>query len=570
MYRSLGSLTTFGVPSGPYSGAPRRLVWSRLPEEVKARLTACLQGRARPWPIAVAVTHPTRVARRLILLAVAGTGLLVALVVRSWPGLQPGWTSLLYALALAPLLALVAFVLQRRVARGGAPVDPGRYLLPLDLITFDREGLTVTPLGGVRDVGVLGKDGEQRLVLRFEGGEVDFSLPSSAHADRTYEALVQAQRTLEVLSYSDDLEEALAQDPFFALRADGGMDSLSKASPRAPGRRVSPALAFGLALLLALPAGHAARIATNRMSDDVRFRRALREGTEEAFERYLAVGGLRRQEADVAIVALRYQRRHVHEVDSAKDRMVSNLALREAISGPAQPENPRGFVMPRASLEWNLAHARCLEGFSARAPSGARSAFPLIVALEDEARRGAGGPARLAVRFARTVSPDALAELPEGLLAAREKETTRALAVVLAEVCPPAVLKVEIARGEPAQTEPEILVRYEVFKGQRTSSFEGVPVPLYDIRFDATVNVWPKKPVGFSLTMPAPAQALGTTRERSVFRIDERASPRARAHGALTARAFDRLYDELYGLFFQGNPRVPLPGFAEVEHIFMR
>jgi hypothetical protein len=26
----------------------------------------------------------------------------------------------------------------------------------------------------------------------------------------------------------------------------------------------------------------------------------------------------------------------------------------------------------------------------------------------------------------------------------------------------------------------------------------------------------------------------------------------------LTARAFDRLYDEVYTLFFEGNPRVPL------------
>jgi hypothetical protein len=31
-----------------------------------------------------------------------------------------------------------------------------------------------------------------------------------------------------------------------------------------------------------------------------------------------------------------------------------------------------------------------------------------------------------------------------------------------------------------------------------------------------------------------------------------------RFYDAMSARAFDRLYDEIYGLFFEGDPRVPL------------
>jgi hypothetical protein len=70
--------------------------------------------------------------------------------------------------------------------------------------------------------------------------------------------------------------------------------------------------------------------------------------------------------------------------------------------------------------------------------------------------------------------------------------------------------------------------------------------------------------------MPAPVEARAATRTPSVFRIDDRAPLDVRLLEAFTARAFDRLYDELYGLFFEGSVKVPLPGFAEVERIFMR
>ena len=67
-----------------------------------------------------------------------------------------------------------------------------------------------------------------------------------------------------------------------------------------------------------------------------------------------------------------------------------------------------------------------------------------------------------------------------------------------------------------------------------------------------------------------PAEPKPVTRTPSVFRIDERAPLDIRLLDAFTARAFDRLYDELYGLFFAGEVKVPLPGFAEVERIFMK
>ena len=214
VYRSLGKLSSFGVVSGPYTGKPRRLAWHLLPEDVKRRLVAALEGRGRPSPIAIDVPSPSRLAKRLVGLATLGTLMLGALVVHSWPRAQPSSFSVLFAIAVLPVALLGALVLHRRFVRGGSPLDPGKVLFPLDLLSFDGAALTLTPLGSVRDVGILGDAGTPadplRLVLRFEWGEeASFPMPSAVHADRTYDALVEGQKTLEVLSYSEDIERSL-------------------------------------------------------------------------------------------------------------------------------------------------------------------------------------------------------------------------------------------------------------------------------------------------------------------------------------------------------------------------
>ena len=215
MYRSLGTLTTFGVPSGPYTGPARRVSWSHIPKVARERLRAVLDGRARPAPIAIRIPRALRLSRWLGALACLGTFALTALVVHSWPAAQPSWFAALYALSLSPIVGMAALLAHRRLVRGGAPIDPGQVLLPLDLVTFDGHALTIQPLGSVRDVGVVSDgaaSGALRLVLRFEsGGEAAFPMPSMAHANRAYDALLHAQRTLEVLSYGDDLASALQE-----------------------------------------------------------------------------------------------------------------------------------------------------------------------------------------------------------------------------------------------------------------------------------------------------------------------------------------------------------------------
>ncbi|MBK8217242.1 MAG: hypothetical protein IPK71_26250 [Myxococcales bacterium] len=566
MYRSLGKLGSFGVPSGPYTGAPRRFIWRKLPVEVQKRLARSLDGRGRPAPIAIDVRRPSRLYRALVLGSVAGTLGLAALVVGSWSHVQPRETMFLYALVALPLALLAAAVGHRWLVRGGAPLDPGKVLLPLDLLVFDGRVLTLTPLGSVRDVGVVGDGPSLRLVLSFEAGdEVAFPMPSTTHAERTYDALVEAQRTLEELSYGDDLARALDRDPFFSARS---TEALSRAEVAAePAKVPGVGWAFALAALLALLFGRGAHSATNELSDRIRFKHALVADTDEAMRAYLAAGGLRRREAELYLGGRAMERRKSAVLDATKERIARNEALLVATVG-APIHDPPGFVKPRDAAEWNAAHAECLRAITARAPTS-RKALPLLTALVDEARRGVGGPAHLGVHFERATTGMAVSPALRGSLEARERETARALAVIFSEVCPRSVLDVRHVAEKLADGSPGIRVRYALDKpATRTAS--GQVVTLAEIRFDVTLEVWPKKPTGFSLTMPAPVEARTATRTPSVFRIDDRAPLDVRLLDAFTARAFDRLYDELYGLFFEGNVKVPLPGFAEVERIFMR
>jgi hypothetical protein len=532
---------------------------------VRKRLARSLDGRGRPAPIAIDVRRPSRLYRALVLGSVVGTLGLAALVVGSWSHVQPQETMFLYALVALPLALLAAAVGHRWIVRGGAPLDPGKVLLPLDLLVFDGRVLTLTPLGSVRDVGVVGEGPSLRLVLFFEGGdEVSFPMPSTTHAERTYDALVEAQRTLEELSYGDDLARALDRDPFFSARS---TDELRRAEVVAePARVPGVGWAFALAALFALGFGRGAHSATNELSDRVRFKQALAADTDDAMRAYLAAGGLRRREAELFLGGRAMERRKAAVLDATKERIARNEALLVATVG-APIHDPPGFVKPRDAAEWNAAHADCLRAITARSPPS-RKALPLLTALVDEARRGVGGPAHLGIHFERAV------EVPEtpalrASLAARERETARALAVIFSEVCPRSVLDVGYDGAKLAEGSPGIRVRYELRKA-KAGTAPGYSILLPEVRFDVTLEVWPRKPAGFSLTMPPPAEPRPVTRPSSLFRIDERAPLDLRLLDAFTARAFDRLYDELYSLFFDGNVKVPLPGFAEVERIFMR
>ena len=167
--------------------------------------------------------------------------------------------------------------------------------------------------------------------------QAKWSNADTTHAERTYDALVEAQRTLEELSYGDDLARALDRDPFFSARS---TEALSRAEVAAePAKVPGVGWAFALAALLALLFGRGAHSATNELSDRIRFKHALVADTDEAMRAYLAAGGLRRREAELYLAGRAMERRKSAVLDATKERIARNEALLVATVGAPSHES---------------------------------------------------------------------------------------------------------------------------------------------------------------------------------------------------------------------------------------
>ena len=89
--------------------------------------------------------------------------------------------------------------------------------------------------------------------------------------------------------------------------------------------------------------------------------------------------------------------------------------------------------------------------------------------------------------------------------------------------------------------------------------------------YDVTLEIPGRKVKRFTLSMPAPEAPILAVRERSLFSLGD-ALPvdgvSVRPFDGTLARDYDRLYDELYGLFFKGDPRVPTSDVDEAAQTF--
>jgi hypothetical protein len=156
---------------------------------------------------------------------------------------------------------------------------------------------------------------------------------------------------------------------------------------------------------------------------------------------------------------------------------------------------------------------------------------------------------------------------------ARAARTIWAFERIFSETCPASLVRfaarpVERTNiGAPGMS-PGIDLKIDVsWPSSPTWKRPGLVVYAPKITFDVALHGEAIDDVAsFHLTMPPPAVAPKQVRTRSLFVVaGADAGPLADA-GTLdanvvplvTARAFDRLYDELYGLFFAGDPRVPL------------
>jgi hypothetical protein len=581
MYRKPASPGVLvGVPAGAYAGGEKRVDAAKLPRAARQRLADVLTGRAEPIPILH--EHPRGLASRFRAAWAASLAVfaLTSLFAIGFADPNAAWAYQPRALALGYAAAsmLLAFSLlslyrRRALASGGALV-PGRYLLPLDVVEVPAEDpsgdqvLVITPLGDARDARVRSSGRHRELVILLDGGaEVVFPLRNDAEGEHALRRLEHTQSLLEELTYVGELDKALANDALFDLRVDASWPGLEPSGPSGGARRRRRAFLHGsLATAGALVAGGllgwTAFLGRGWACDRALYLRALRVGTPESLDEYLVRGTSYHAEAK-----------------ALRDRLDDQRAELARAAAQSRSRTRAGFE-PAPRSEWELTPAEaaarsgtaeaCLASIRARASSAHPEVTPILVGLVARARRT--GDPLVPVRLHTHLGPRP-ASVPEPDHVARVTRTIWAFERIFSETC------------------PANLVQFGV---QQASGADGVGAqvgaPGLDVTIDAT---WPHAPTwkrsgltlsaptfafevvlhgeaindvaSFRLTMPPPESPPTAVRERSLFVVPTETSSGPldpSVHALLSARAFDRLYDELYGLVFRGDPRVPLPVHA--------
>jgi hypothetical protein len=215
---------------------------------------------------------------------------------------------------------------------------------------------------------------------------------------------------------------------------------------------------------------------------------------------------------------------------------------------------PLRLLTPEQAAARSEAQAAALARFEARASSKKAVALMRAALL----RASESGDPRLRVRFHRTLLDATPAADPghawfagDGL-GRFERTTVAALRVILSETIPAAVLVITEDTPDTPATAPVIVVDYRVDRHADDDVVFAFDARFVVPRADDVENL------AFQLTMPKPDKPLTTVRDKSLYRLSADGDPKLVPASAVSARAFDRLYDELYGFLFAGNPKVPL------------
>jgi hypothetical protein len=583
MYRRQGSKSVLqGVLSGAYAGGRRRVDAAKLPRATRQRLADVLASRVEPAPILhdraagfAARVGPARALLASLLSIVFATAYGFANPEHPWV-IQPRAALVVWIGAGALFAASLVAIVRRRalVARGA--LRPGRWLLPLDVVEIappDERGvqiLTVTPLGDARDVSTA----RGELVLSFEGGEtIPFPLRTDSDGEVALLRLEHSQRLLEELTYGRDIEKAHGHDAFFDVRVD---DSWASVAPDDRARDASlrgrlvhiarRAAAPVAAALLAAIVGVGGFAARNRLSDRALYLRALREGTPAAFDAYLAKGHAYEREARAA-----RDRILAAEAD-AKEK----AARRKSTASDARPRPEWELTGDELAARRGTAEA-CISSLRLRA-SRAHPEVPRIMEGLVTRARVSGDP-HVPIRFVRKEGGAHVRDVPDVDLASRERVLAWAFERVFSETCPASIVRFSARAGVASSDEAGLEIAYEVGWTDKTWTRPANPearlgretyvVRAMNVVFDVTLRGTSRETAGFRLTMPPPDAPSMVTRSRSLFVLGGAPAREGtfddRVYAAMTARAFDRLYDEVYGLFFEGDPRVPLREGEEEE-----
>ena len=582
MYRKPGSPGVLkGVLSGPYAGDKRVIDAAKLPRAARQRLADVLTGRADLTPILH--EHPSGLASRFratwgLLFAIITLATLTAIGFadpRAAWAYQPRALALAYAGGAMLLVFSLLALYRRRALASGGTIVPGRYLLPLDVVEVSVEDdhgeqlIVVTPLGRGRDARIRDAGKRSELVIVFDNGsEIAFMLREEREGEHALRRLEHAQTLLEELTYARDLEKALANDAFFDVRVDDSWASLTASGPasRASRRRrafLQGSLATAAALVIGGLLGGAAFAGRNWASDRALCMRALRIGTMESLEAYLVRGTSHREVAEDVLQRLVDQRAAFAK--SAQESRARSRPGFEASPRPSWELTPEEAQARRGTA------TACIASIRSRASAAHPEVFPIIEKLVLRAERTGDPviPIRVDVRGG---SPPSGA--PPLALDARAFRTVWAFERVFSELCPAALVKfVRRAADRSAIGAPTgdagLDVKIDVtWPPAPTWKQPGFVVHAPKIAFDVTLRGEAITDLAsFRLTMAPPGEPPTAVRPRSLFVVpaQEKTPDANLVYPLLTARAFDRLYDELYGLFFAGDPRVPLREEEEEE-----
>ena len=529
MYRELGSLDSFGVHDGPYTGAPRTLRWADLPVTVRARLTRCLAREELPSPLLTGRLDSERRWAPLLVTALA-LGVTASFVVAQ----IPAWW---WAIPLAGLGA--AFGVGARLALHKEGLASGVYLFPLDIIEARDGQIRVTPLGSLRRAGIKRVGDQVLLALGFDhagsnpsnAADFAFTCVDEAAAEQAYEKLHSAQKALERVTYGRDLEETTALDPLFAIRDTELWAGTTQRVHRSLWRPAVMGAAFGIFMYFTLFS----------IADHLAFRRAQRSYDEES---YLAMGGrLHRAEARWNIEA-----RQVHSFDHDTDETDKTAELAPLAELRHYPDSMLSVD------ELNARKARQIHAYQAYTSAVAARSIPHDIHFDTRLRQifwstSQHGDDRLYVRL--RAAPD----LERACADCAELATTvvGVFARVLAEVIPPSVVSVSNMRSDDDVSTHALVIDIEQSRRSPPNdpTHEGLRFVVSALSYGNDVGN------AFTLDVPDPQTPLQALRDHSVFEEHYLLSiPGARTYDV--ARAYDRLYDELYGMFFPGDPRVPM------------
>jgi hypothetical protein len=569
MYRKAASPGVLvGVVSGPYAGGKHVVLASKLPRPARQRLADVLTGRAEPTPILH--EHPRGLASRFraTWAALAAVFALTTLTAIGFADPRAAWAyqprGLAFGYAAAAMLLAVSMlsVFRRRALASGGALVPGRYLLPLDVVEVPPEDasgeqhIVVTPLGDVRDARIrsAGRNGD--LVLVLDGGaEVVFAVRTEREGEHALRRLEHSQSLLEELTYGRELEKALANDPFFDVRVDDSWASLAPSGPVSGAHRrrrafIHGTMATSAALLAGAALGWAAFVGRGWASDRALYLRALRIGTTESLDAYLVRATSHRGDATALRVRLEEQRAELA-------RAAAQSRARSRSGFDPSPRSEWELTSAEAAARVGSAEA-CVASLRARASTAHPEVTTIMEGLVARARR-TGDPV-IPVRIEVRTGPRPT-DVPDGDHLARAMRTITAFERIFSETCPASLVKLEVRPGAGASVgapglDLKIDVTWPTTPTWSPSKHEGRAVYAPRIAFEVALRGEAINDVAsFRLTMPPPDAAPTAVRPRSIFVVP---SSDASVYPLLGARAFDRLYDELYGLFFRGDPRVPL------------